>query len=182
MIDLMLSSGGLAGRTEGVALVAEREARADPDFMVACRVADIRAGLQAGHDAGARPTRHDVDPLRFGAALLPHIALFDVLAQDPPGGPRDFRFRLFGSRHEAEYGADLTGRTVSDVARESADAEVLAAFLDAAVDAADATYVRFSYRSRGQVVHYALAVALPLFDDAAAVSHLLVAADWRTPE
>lgn len=182
MIELMLSSGGVEGRNEGVALVGESEAWADPDFAVACRVADIWVSLQADLEPGARPTRHDVDPLRFGAALLPHLVLIDVLAQDRPGGPRDFRFRLFGSRHESEYGGDLTGRTLSEVARESPDAEALAAFLDAAVDATAPTYVRFSYRSRGQVVHYALAVALPLFDEMDAVSHLLVAADWRSPE
>lgn len=55
------------------------------------------------------PSRADIDPVRLGARLLPHILLVEAV----DGGR--FRYRLCGSANEEAAGADLTGRHVDEL-------------------------------------------------------------------
>jgi len=55
------------------------------------------------------PSRGDIDPLAMPSALLPNLALVDVVE----GGAR-FRFRLVGSEVGSAWGLSLTGKFVCD--------------------------------------------------------------------
>jgi len=61
---------------------------------------------------GARPmpSKADIDPVRLGARLLPHVLLVDVV----DGGSR-FRYRLCGSANTDAAGIDLKGRHVDEL-------------------------------------------------------------------
>jgi len=61
---------------------------------------------------GARPmpAKSDMDPVRLGARLLPHILLVETVE----GGTR-FRYRLCGSANTDAAGMDLTGRHVDEL-------------------------------------------------------------------
>ncbi len=122
------------------------------------------------------PDRRALDPLGFGAALLPSLVLIDVLA-----GGGDYRWRLFGSRHLEEYGADLTGTRLSELEQATPDTGSFRAILDAVVAAAAPRYFRLVYLSRGEVVRCACGVMLPLRDAGPGVAVLLGAADWQQP-
>lgn len=126
--------------------------------------------------ASGHPTRAQVDPLALGAALLPYVVIIEVLDDG-----FDFRWRLFGSRHEAEYGADLTGTTVRGLMHGNPSAGSFLGILAAARRAEAPTYFRLSYLSRQVLFRNASGVFLPLSDDGANVSALLGCADWSPP-
>lgn len=58
----------------------------------------------------AIPDRKDIDPISIGAALLPHVALVDVV----DGGAR-FRNRLVGTAITERWGFEITGRHFDEV-------------------------------------------------------------------
>lgn len=74
----------------------------------------IIQGLMAFWDqargARAMPSKSDIDPVRLGARLLPHILLVEIV----DGGAR-FRYRLCGSANTDAAGIDLKGRHVDEL-------------------------------------------------------------------
>jgi hypothetical protein len=74
----------------------------------------ILAGLHSYWDRHRRgrmvPDRKDIDPIAMGAALLPHVALVDVV----DGGAR-FRNRLVGTAITERWGFEITGRHFDEV-------------------------------------------------------------------
>lgn len=126
-------------------------------------------------EAGGLPARRRVDPLEIGAKLLPHMVLLDVL-----GDGADFRWRLFGGRHAAEFGADLTGTLLSrHLSRNPGSRAARALFFGCYRDAAPLWYA-LEYMAATQVVKRAHGVMLPLAGEAGGgrVEHLLSVTDW----
>lgn len=79
----------------------------DPDLNL--RHPLLREGLRIWNDLrGARPmpAPADIDPLKFPARLLPHIALLDIEYRPA----RRFRWRLIGTYVTKTLGRDSTGR------------------------------------------------------------------------
>lgn len=60
------------------------------------------------------PRRADIDPVDI-PSLLPHVVLLDVQRE-----PRDFRYRLVGSKVRYHLMADLLGRWMSEVPHQKA--------------------------------------------------------------
>ena len=79
----------------------------DPELN--CQAEILQTALKARDDArGTRdmPARKDLDPIRLGPSLLPHIMLIDI--QHTPG--IRFRYRLIGTHITTMLGRDSTGR------------------------------------------------------------------------
>jgi hypothetical protein len=62
----------------------------------------------------AMPSRADIEPAEI-KPLLPYTILMDVLREDRPGWPLDFRYRLIGTVTDAMMNARYTGRCMSDL-------------------------------------------------------------------
>ncbi|WP_298727714.1 PAS domain-containing protein [uncultured Ferrovibrio sp.] len=60
--------------------------------------------------AGRLPPKPAIDPVELGAGMLPILALIEPI----DGGAR-FRYRLSGTRMNADAGLDLTGRYVDEL-------------------------------------------------------------------
>lgn len=153
-------------------IVPEAECRLRPEFGLALRV---YAAWQTMPGAPL-PQRRSLDPAVLGAALLPHIVLFDVLEEV---GGRDYRWRLFGTRHEREYGRDLTGVRLSDLQAENASAAQLADLLDSTVDRAAPRFFDMCYLNDNTTRRRATGVMLPLSDGTGRLAHILGATSWR---
>lgn len=86
-------------------------AAADPrpfaDDAILAALHDYWDGRRQGRDA---PDRRDIDPIAIGAALLPHVALVDVV-----DGGRRFRNRLVGTAIAERWGVEITGRHFDEV-------------------------------------------------------------------
>jgi hypothetical protein len=61
---------------------------------------------------GRMPSRADIDPVDIGAAVLPHIALTEVVHDH---GRMRFRFRLSGTALNEGAGLELTGQYIDAV-------------------------------------------------------------------
>jgi hypothetical protein len=91
----------------------------DPDGAI-CRPVNAAAfrywnSIRDGRDM---PARTDLDPLDI-PQLLPSIILLDVLHE-----PRDFRYRLVGTRWVWHFDRDDTGRLMSDLPHQRAPSRV----------------------------------------------------------
>jgi len=162
-----------SGLTNAAQIVSAAAARADDRFRVALAVVDIWRALATD----GLPRRDQVDPLRFGAALLPYLTLIDVLEDGS-----DYRWRLFGGRHEQEYGISLVGVTVSDLRTRNPSVDNFVTLLDAARGATEPTFFDLAYHSRAVTVRHCCGALLPLSDDGARITHLLGCADWAEPD
>ena len=69
------------------------------------------------------PPRSAIYPEEIDIALLPNIALLDVV-----GDPPRFRFRLFGTGLVMSYGEDVTGRYVDEIDLSSISPDILSHF------------------------------------------------------
>lgn len=79
----------------------------DPDLN--CSSPLLTDLLRLWHDARggrAMPARKDMDPIKLGPALLPHIMLIDVEHEPQPR----FRWRLIGTHITTVLDRDMTGR------------------------------------------------------------------------
>ena len=153
-----------------VRIVDPKSAAADPRFRIARQVQAIWESL--GGDG--LPDRRQVDPLAIGPALLPSVVLIDVL-----DGGNDYRWRLFGSRHEREYGANLTGVTILELERVNPTATSFRRVLDRTVSLRAPCPFELFYQNLGHVDRHALGVMMPLTDGSDAVTVLLGATDWQ---
>lgn len=86
------------------------DAAAQP-WLIDRRIARLLEYWRSKRPAPNRlPGRARIDPVELGPEMLPHVALIDAV----DGGAR-FRFRLVGTRLNAESGLDLTGRYVDEL-------------------------------------------------------------------
>lgn len=161
-----VQSGG-SGKVVDSAAVAD-----DPRYRIAREAHAIwRRCCSAGI-----PDRRQIDPVAFGPVLLPMLALIDVL-----GGGVDYRWRLFGTHHEQEYGASLTGMRLSDLEQQNPSAKPFRPILEHTVVSREPCYFELSYLNRGRVDRYATGVLLPLTDATPEIGVILGAADWWRP-
>lgn len=162
-------SGGLSSRSE---VLSSEEIAHLPEFDVARRLVEVWRTLPGA----PIPAKSALKPENLPSALLPHLVILDVIDLD--GSERDYRWRIFGSLHEAEFGANLTGVALSDLLGENPSAKDLKVVLDAAVARAGPLFFRLAYLSKGRLNRHASGVALPLADDDNRMQHLLIAVDW----
>lgn len=124
--------------------------------------------------AGGLPGRGCVDPVEIGPGLLPHIVVIDVI-----DGGEDFRWRLFGGRHAAEFGMDLTGVRLSDHLSRNASSRAVRALFLACVREAAPIWHTLEYTASTEVLKRAHGVMLPLAGAPPhPVGHLLGVTDW----
>lgn len=80
------------------------ELAADPTLGALYRYWNRRRGHRR------MPDRRDIDPLKLGSALLPHLGLMDIVE----GGTR-VRYRLLGTAIVERFGSDPTGKFMDEV-------------------------------------------------------------------
>ncbi|MCR9255496.1 MAG: PAS domain-containing protein [Alphaproteobacteria bacterium] len=158
-----------AGLSSDIELVDDAATREHPDFRIARETEAVWRDI----NPTAMPRRDQVDPLRLGPRLLPHLVILDVL-----GAGEDFRWRLFGSRHEWEYGRDLTGLSVNDLIAQNPSAAPFRTGAQAVYRRGAPVFFRLTYTSGNITLRSAAGVLLPLSDDGTRVSSILGAADW----
>jgi hypothetical protein len=164
-----------AAAVEGVGL---EEARAVPQFAAAVQCFEVWSGLAPD----GRPMRRDLDPVRFGGALLPCMTLIEVL-----DGARDYRWRVAGERALTIIGTRLAGRTLSQIERRLGEAVLFRGALDRVVTEPGPLFYVMRHRSIAGGARRSYGVLLPLRADPDAadpavgeVSHILGACDWST--
>ena len=161
------------GRLRGTARILDpTTAVDDPRFRAARQVQAIWEDLGDGR----MPDRQQIDPVAIGPALLPLLVLIDVLE-----GGRDYRWRLFGSRHQEEYGANLTGSTLSELERGNPTATAFRRILDHTVSSRAPCHFELIYLNQSSVDRHALGVMLPLTNRSDDVAVLWGVTDWWCP-
>jgi len=128
------------------------------------RLLDLwRAGC--GPDGAPPPRQGFVDPVRFGADLLPFMVLVDA---DPDG--RRFRFRLCGTMLAVHAGIDLTGRYIDEVNPNRSYSEYVAGLYGISADRRRPVYseTRYVYKQRDGLTRRLIC---PLLNEAGIVRH-----------
>lgn len=128
--------------------------------------------------APSPPARASLDPVRFGAELLPHLVILDILHGADSDGKNDYRWRLFGSRHQAELGRDLTGVCLSQLRPEWPGVAELHILFDTAAASPDPTFFRLDYKTHAETARSTHGVMLPLLGTGTEVAHLLGCSEW----
>ncbi len=143
------------------------DAVANEADLIAPTLRDLYRYWQRLRVNGALPHHHAINPADF----VPHLGLVNLI--DVVDGGRDFRFRLIGSIVDHVLQRSYTGTTVSDYPRRSGREHLMAIFTSATLErqpyvgCGKVTSVNFK-----EVTYWS--VALPLRDDEASVSTLLV--------
>lgn len=109
-----------------------------------------------------------VDP-----ALLPNSVLIDVIDEG-----NDYKFRVYGTAHVTNFGADLTGLTVSEVEKINPATKVIRQVYDMVLAERGPVFFVLDYLNRNDVVKRATGVMLPLVDDDDKISRLYGGMDW----
>lgn len=118
-------------------------------------------------DGSGLPLRAAFDPVDI-PQLLPHILFFDVLDDG-----RDFRFRVIGEKVRSVFFENYTGRTLLSLAHVEPDGPLVSMFRKAVASRAPVREpVDYVGPDREVVKHDE--VALPLGNEAGAVTHLAV--------
>lgn len=118
-----------------------------------------------------------IDPLEMREALG-FVALIDVVE-----GGRDFAYRVYGTRIVERYGADLTGRRVSETDNGSYAAAFLVALYRAVLQRAEPVFSEHYPSPRSSTAKWSR-VLLPLVGDSGGIERFLagiVAGPWRAP-
>ncbi|MDF1750217.1 MAG: PAS domain-containing protein [Alphaproteobacteria bacterium] len=118
-------------------------------------------------------SRSQIDPTALGADILPHIVLLDVLDDGT-----DYRWRLFGSRHEAEYGANLRGKTITEISSGNDVPMEFKGLLDAVTSEGCPKFFKISYFNSNDNIRTAVGAVMPLWDDGPIPTTLISVADW----
>ncbi len=156
------------GFAEALVTFSESDIRRDVQFDAARSLAALWNSWP-----GDPPVRQSLDPVALGAKLLPSIVLLEAIS-----GGEDYRWRIFGSLHEREYGADLRGRCLSEVEAQNPSADALRRVLDEARLTASPVYYRLQYSSTIGLKRRASGVVLPLANDSGEVGWLCGCASW----
>lgn len=145
------------------------------DLMDAVHFRDMLDTWNALRDGRFAPPWRVVDLLRLPTAVIPFIAVVDVVAE-----PEDFVYRFWGTGHTAVKGSDLTGKSAREH-RPAALGEVIFDEYRRVV----AERQPLGFRHDLQPHPYCLSVfqdtlRLPLSDDGETVTHVVSFSDWRT--
>ena len=161
------------------------ELRSLPDFSERCailpdsslyadpRLERIRPILELWRQAGGIPDHKDLNPFAFGPSLAPYLVLFNVIEDGA-----DYEWRVFGTRHETEYGANLTGVRLSSLVGEQETALDFKGVLDTVMDRKCPIPFELSYSSRMRVLREAVGFFMPMTDGGPKVELLFGASDW----
>lgn len=156
-------------------LLSREDAAGGDGFDLCFRAEAVWAALA---DPPPPPARSDLDPVQFGAALLPHLVILDILPADRPSDPPDFRWRLFGSRHQAELGLDLTGRQLSELKSDWPGVAELHTIFEAAATSEIPVFFQLDYRTASDTSRLCQGIMMPLLNDEGRVGHLLGCSEW----
>jgi hypothetical protein len=151
------------------------EARVVPYFQVAMRCYTVWWSLAPDR----LPARQELDPLRFGATLLPHLTLIEAL------GGADYRWRLCGEYAARVMGTGLARRTLSDVEAGQGEGVLFRQALDDVLSCAEPLFYVLRHRAINGGAKRCYGVLLPLVDAerspaAARPSAVLGACDWTS--
>jgi len=128
----------------------------------------LRAYWQAKKGDRIAPPRSAIHPEELAVALLPNLALLDVV-----GDPPRFRVRLFGTGLVAAYGEDITARYLDEIEFGSIAADVHAGFI-AVVRGCRPQTVLVQLIKQGERRHLEYErIALPLSQDGVSVNMIL---------
>lgn len=152
-------------------LISEDEARSLPGFEKSFAL--LRVWQEMKDTRKAR--RADLDPLVLGADLLPHLVLLDVSPDQT-----DFTWRIFGGRHEAEYGVNLAGVRLSELMPHHDGLDDLLLIFTECSRRAEPVFYKLFYESQSGAARMCTGVMLPLFgDDDATVTNLIGCTEWN---
>lgn len=152
------------------------EARRVPYFEVAARAYSIWWSMSP---AGL-PCRQQLDPCRFGPALLPQLSLIELLEHGA-----DYYWRLCGEQATYVIGTRLAGKRLSTIEDELNEAVYFRWALDDVAEYAEPMFYVLRHRTVGGCPKRTYGVLLPLCDaqDVARggerpVRYALGACDW----
>jgi len=149
----------------------------DPDLN--CSSPLLTDLLRLWHDArGDRtmPARKDMDPLRLGPALLPHIMLIDVEHEPQPR----FRWRLIGTHITTVLDRDMTGRYWDEI-YQGKDLATLRLRADWVLQHRAPLRALGHATSHGQDFENLEALHLPLSDDDTTINMIFAASVYTLP-
>jgi hypothetical protein len=114
------------------------------------------------------PPRSAIAPEEIAVALLPNIALLDVIDEPPR-----FRIRLFGTGLVEAFGEDVTGKYLDEIDIGSIALEVCARFTEVVHKCCPQTVsVHLSKQTKSRYLEYER-IALPLSQDGMRVNMIL---------
>jgi len=129
---------------------------------------DLHAYWLSKKGARIAPPRSAIDPAEIPRALLPYLALLDVVGQPPL-----FRVRLFGTALAQAYGEDLTGTYLDELDFGPIAADVHAGFVDVVSKCRPMTVrVQLTKQNDQRYLEYER-IALPLSQDGEHVNMIL---------
>ena len=123
--------------------------------------------------AGAVPDRRDLDPLHLRPTLLPLLVMMDVV-----DGGADFCWRLFGSRHAVEFGADLTGKCLSQLRPPDEETNDFKQILQAVAAEGRPIPFELTYLSQSDILRQSVGLFMPMRNGGHETTILLGATDW----
>jgi hypothetical protein len=165
--------------TAAVERVAVDEVRSVPPFAVALTCYNAWHRLTPNQI----PSRQDLDPLRFGSALLPHLTLLDVL-----DGGVDWRWRLCGEFAASIMGTRLAGKCLSEIEVDLGETVLFREALDEVVREGQPFFYVLRHRTIQGGLRRSYGALLPLIDATeqarakGQVGYVLGACDWTTGE
>jgi len=128
----------------------------------------LRAYWQIKKGDRIAPPRSAVHPEDLAVALLPNLALLDVV-----GDPPRFRVRLFGTGLVAAYGEDVTARYIDEMDIGSIAADVHGSLVEVVRECRPQTVlVQLTKSGERRHLEYER-IALPLSQDGASVNMIL---------
>lgn len=129
---------------------------------------DLHAYWLAKKGTKVAPPRSAIVPDEI-VALLPYIALIDVVA----GDPLRYRFRLFGTALVAAYGQDVTGKYVDEIDLNGIGPDVIEHVTRVVRECSPlAVRTRFTKTGDQRYVQYER-IGLPLSEDGSTVNMIL---------
>lgn len=165
--------------TANVERVSVDEAQEVPQFVVALSCYRTWQCLTSA----PLPSRQDLDPVRFGAALLPHLTIVDVLDDGS-----DYRWRLCGEFAAFVMGTSLAGKRLSAIEADLGEAVLFREALDEVVTGGRPFFYVLRHRTMRGGLKRSYGVLLPLIDAAeqlratGRIRYILGACDWTTGE
>jgi hypothetical protein len=124
----------------------------------------------------AMPARADLDPAEM-KAILPHIVLTDVLRDESPDWPLDFRYRLLGTAVEDHMSRRFTGLRLSELPQQQPGSQMWQNFSEV-VELRQPRFHRVPYVGPHRDFLSLIDLVLPLSEDGQDVTMLLSLVDF----
>lgn len=127
-------------------------------------------------DSANKANREHIDPLIFGPKILPYLVIIDIL-----DGGVDFQWRLFGGAHEKEYGINLKGMILSELAKANDGLEEVELIFRSCFHHAAPIFYNITYQNQRDVTRNCCGALFPLYDYATGkIANLLGCTEWFT--